>query len=101
MFALKKILVPVDFSERSTAAAEHAAVMAKRFDAELIFQHVVPPGPYEHGFVEGGYNLEGLSLACKAHCRTLAEHGGLPPLFDSPLSSQLLIPPSGFDEFEW
>ncbi len=57
MFALKKILVPVDFSERSTAAAEHAAVMAERFDAELIFLHVVPPGPYEHGFVEGGYNL--------------------------------------------
>jgi nucleotide-binding universal stress UspA family protein len=57
MFALKKILVPVDFSERSTAAAEHAAVMAGRFNSELIFQHVVPPGPYEHGFVEGGYNL--------------------------------------------
>ena len=31
--------------------------MAARFDAELIFQHVVPPGPYEHGFIEGGYNV--------------------------------------------
>lgn len=56
MFNLKKILVPVDFSERSVAAAEHAAAMAARFESELIFQHVVPPGPYEHGFVEGGYN---------------------------------------------
>ena len=57
MFSLRKLLVPVDFSERSTAAAEHAAAMAARFDSELIFQHVVPPGPYEHGFVEGGYNV--------------------------------------------
>jgi nucleotide-binding universal stress UspA family protein len=57
MFSLKKLLVPIDFSERSTAAAEHAAAMAARFDSELIFQHVVPPGPYEHGFVEGGYNV--------------------------------------------
>lgn len=57
MFSLKKILVPVDFSERSIAATEHAAAMATRFGSELIFQHVVPPGPYEHGFVEGGYNL--------------------------------------------
>lgn len=57
VLVLRKILVPVDFSERSTAAAEHAAAMAARFDSELIFQHVVPPGPYEHGFVEGGYSL--------------------------------------------
>ena len=56
MFSLRKILVPIDFSERSTAAAEHAAAISARFDSELIFQHVVPPGPYEHGFVEGGYN---------------------------------------------
>lgn len=56
MLTLKKLLIPVDFSERSTAAAEHAAAMAARFDSELIFQHVVPPGPYEHGFVEGGYS---------------------------------------------
>jgi acetoin utilization deacetylase AcuC-like enzyme len=51
--------------------------------------------------LEGGYNLDGLSMACKAHCRALAEHGGLPTAFDSPPSTQSLIPPSGFDEFEW
>lgn len=56
MLNLAKILVPVDFSERSTAAAEHAVVMANKFDSELIFLHAVPPGPYEHGFFEGGYN---------------------------------------------
>ena len=56
MLNLAKILVPVDFSERSTAAAEHAVAMASKFDSELIFLHAVPPGPYEHGFFEGGYN---------------------------------------------
>lgn len=56
MLKLAKILVPVDFSERSTAAAEHAVAMANKFDSELIFLHCVPPGPYEHGFFEGGYN---------------------------------------------
>ena len=56
MMNLAKILVPVDFSERSTAAVEHAVVLANKFDSELILLHSVPPGPYEHGFFEGGYN---------------------------------------------
>lgn len=56
MFELKTILVPIDFSERSAAAAEHAAVMAEHFDARLIFLHAVPPGPYEHGVFELGYS---------------------------------------------
>ncbi len=52
---LKKILVPVDFSDRSLAAAHHAAAMARRFGSELVFLHVVPPGPYEHGIFGIGY----------------------------------------------
>ncbi|MEZ5363601.1 MAG: universal stress protein [Bryobacterales bacterium] len=56
MLTMDKILVPVDFSERSTAAAEHAVAMAAKFNSELIFLHAVPPGPYEHGFFEGGFN---------------------------------------------
>jgi nucleotide-binding universal stress UspA family protein len=55
MLELKKILVPIDFSDRSEAAAEHAVAMANKFDSELIFLHAVPPGPYEHGFFEGGF----------------------------------------------
>ena len=61
MLKLQKILVPVDFSERSTAAAEHAVVMAERFNSELIFLHAVPPGPYEHGFFEGGFSASATS----------------------------------------
>ena len=51
--------------------------------------------------LEGGYHLEGLSAACKAHCRTLANHGGLAPPVEVPPAEFRAIPPSGFDEFEW
>ena len=51
--------------------------------------------------LEGGYHLDGLSQACKAHCRALSEHGGLAAPQDPPAASKNEIPPSGFDEFEW
>jgi nucleotide-binding universal stress UspA family protein len=40
---MKKLLVPVDFSERALAAVEHAAALAKRLDAKILLLHVVPP----------------------------------------------------------
>jgi nucleotide-binding universal stress UspA family protein len=55
MLSLKVIAVPVDFSERSTKAAEHAAVLAKHFDSQLLFLHVMPPSPLEYAGFEGGY----------------------------------------------
>jgi nucleotide-binding universal stress UspA family protein len=45
MFEIRTLLVPVDFSERSMAAAEHAAAIAKQFDARLLFLHVIPRHP--------------------------------------------------------
>ena len=39
--ALRRILVPIDFSETSHAALEEAADLASRFDAELHLLHVV------------------------------------------------------------
>ena len=53
---LATILVPVDFSDRSLAAAEHAVCLARRFDSKLIFLHVIPPAPYEYATLEGGYH---------------------------------------------
>lgn len=46
MLAIKKILAPVDFTERSNAAAAHAAQLACRFDAELVLVHVRPGEVY-------------------------------------------------------
>lgn len=54
MFRPKRLVVPVDFSERCVATAEHAAALAKRFDSELIFVHVVPRVPFEYAAFAGG-----------------------------------------------
>jgi nucleotide-binding universal stress UspA family protein len=43
VFRLKKILVPIDFSETSAQALPYAAAMARQFDAEIILLHVVEP----------------------------------------------------------
>ncbi len=42
---IRKVLLPVDFSERSRGAARYAEALASRFHAELVVLHVVPP-PY-------------------------------------------------------
>jgi nucleotide-binding universal stress UspA family protein len=44
-FNLKKILVPVDFSDCSKYALQYAASFAKQFGAELQLVHVVEPYP--------------------------------------------------------
>jgi nucleotide-binding universal stress UspA family protein len=56
MFEINKLLVPVDFSPRSEAAAKHAAAIAEHFNAEILFLYAVPHGPYEHGLFDAGYN---------------------------------------------
>ena len=37
------ILVPVDFSESSLVALEHALALARRHDAQLVLLHVIEP----------------------------------------------------------
>jgi universal stress protein A len=51
---LKKILVPVDYSDCSRVAMEYALFLAERFDAEIQVLHVVeiPPGGEEHTVVK-------------------------------------------------
>jgi len=43
--ALKRILVPVDFSESSRKALHYATSFARQFNAELLLFHVVEPYP--------------------------------------------------------
>ena len=40
---LKRILVPVDFSESSSKALQYAVSFAKQFSAEIVLLHVVQP----------------------------------------------------------
>lgn len=44
MLRLERILVPVDFSLSSTAAARHAIALAERFQSEIHILHVVDSG---------------------------------------------------------
>ena len=52
MFQLKRILFPVDFSERSRGAAVYVEALAGRFEAELILLHVVEPPTYNRTLAE-------------------------------------------------
>jgi nucleotide-binding universal stress UspA family protein len=57
-FEIKKILVPVDFSETANNALEVALAMADRHKAEIHLLHVVQAGiflnpPGMHGFIPG------------------------------------------------
>ncbi len=54
MRSFSKILVPVDFSERSVSAARCAKPLASHFQAQLILLHVLPPVQYQYGPAEFG-----------------------------------------------
>jgi nucleotide-binding universal stress UspA family protein len=58
---LSHVLVPVDFSERSSGAARYAEAIMQRFGSRLTLLHVLPPPHYEFGAMEvGGSVLEEL-----------------------------------------
>jgi universal stress protein A len=50
-FRLKKILVPVDFSECSNRALDYALAFAGQCDARLILLHVVEPAAYPESYM--------------------------------------------------
>jgi nucleotide-binding universal stress UspA family protein len=51
-FTIKQILTPVDFSETSQEALDHAIFMAKIFNAKLFFVHVIEPSSYQFQMAE-------------------------------------------------
>lgn len=57
MRSLSKILLPVDFSERSIGAARYGRMLACRFGAELTLLHVLTPPHYEFGALEIGGSM--------------------------------------------
>jgi nucleotide-binding universal stress UspA family protein len=54
---LSKILLPVDFSERSLPSVRYAGSLAGHFDAELTLLHVLTPPQYEFGAIEIGGSM--------------------------------------------
>lgn len=57
MPSLSRILLPVDFSERSVGAAHYAASLACHFRCELVLLHVVIPPAYEFGAVDAAGSM--------------------------------------------
>jgi nucleotide-binding universal stress UspA family protein len=63
MLPLPKILVPVDFSDRSIGAVRYARNLACHFRSDLILVHVLPPIPHPVGGFEFGGVVVSDSLA--------------------------------------
>lgn len=54
---LAKILLPIDFSERSAGVARYARSLAVHFGSELTILHVLAPLQYEYGALEIGGSM--------------------------------------------
>ena len=54
MLSIQKILVPVVLTDTSRHVVHQAAWLARRFHAEMILLHVVPPLSYPAGVLESG-----------------------------------------------
>ncbi|MBS1982904.1 MAG: universal stress protein [Bdellovibrionales bacterium] len=54
MFSMAKILLPVDFSQRSVGAARYAEALSEQYGAEVSMVHVIPPPHYEFASMEAG-----------------------------------------------
>jgi nucleotide-binding universal stress UspA family protein len=54
MLAIDTILTPIDFSEKSKAAAEQAVALAMHFDAAVLLLHVLPATPHDPMLLTGG-----------------------------------------------
>lgn len=81
MRELRRILFPVDFSERCRGAAHHAAALAGRFQSELILLHVAEtpvtrPGELDFGVLAYEADLE----ARTKHARDMLEAFSVPGL---------------------
>jgi nucleotide-binding universal stress UspA family protein len=66
MLSLSKILLPVDFSERSAGAAHCAQALAGHFNSEIILLHVLTPPQCDFGALDAG----GTMLAELYRCRS-------------------------------
>ncbi len=51
---MKRILAPVDFSERSAGAARYVEALVEHFGATAVLMHVLPPPHYEFSSMEVG-----------------------------------------------
>ncbi len=74
MLNLKKVLFPVDFSDRCAGAAHFVEALAGRFESELTLLHVVEPADYMFGAMEfGGTTLHTFRAERVTHSRKMLD----------------------------
>jgi universal stress protein A len=73
MKPIKKILVPVDFSECSDEAMQYAAMIARRLNARVVLVHVIQP--FTYGMTET-FNLVDHYTALKTIAGPLLDQAG-------------------------
>jgi nucleotide-binding universal stress UspA family protein len=62
MLNIQRILVPVVFTDSSRRVVGQAAWLARRFHAEMLLLHVVPPLSYPAGMLESGDEITARDL---------------------------------------
>jgi nucleotide-binding universal stress UspA family protein len=62
VLSIRKILVPVVFTDTARHIAQQAVWLARRFHAEIILLHVVTPLSYPAGVLEGGHEITARDL---------------------------------------
>jgi len=73
MLDIRKILVPVVFTDNSWHVTQQAAWLARRFHAEVILLHVVTPLNYPVGALESGDEITARDLHSRAVQRAQEE----------------------------
>ena len=92
MLSIQRILVPVVLTDTSRHVMHQAAWLARRFHAETILLHVVPPLIYPAGALESGDEITARDLHARIVQRAQKDlDRALPPEFDGIAVTRILI----------
>jgi len=92
MLSIQRILVPVVLTDTSRHVMHQAAWLARRFHAETILLHVVPPLSYPAGALESGDEITARDLHARIVQRAQKDlDRALPPEFDGIAVTRILL----------
>jgi nucleotide-binding universal stress UspA family protein len=92
MLNIQKILVPVVLMDTSRHVMDQAVWLARRFHAEMILLHVIPPLNYPAGVFESGDEITARDLHARIVQRAQKDlDRALPPEFDGIAVTRILL----------
>jgi len=99
MLNIQKILVPVVLMDTSRHVMDQAVWLARRFHAEMILLHVIPPLNYPAGVFESGDEITARDLHARIVQRAQQDlDRPLPPEFDGIATTRILLRGDPADE---